>query len=94
LRNWDEIVDEILARVNESQSTLSQMLDAYNKKSELNSMALHMESNKKKRDEREHCSKTDATKRGVESATHRTPQKKKLQKDVRILGHNFIPKLY
>jgi len=70
------VVDEILTRVNEPQSTLSQMLDAYNKKSELNFMTLDTEpNNNKKRDEQEHCSKTDATKRGVESATHRTPQK-------------------
>jgi len=64
-----------LARVNEKQSTLSQMLDAYNKKSEINSMTIDTESCKKKRDEREHCSKKDATKQGVESAAHRTPQK-------------------
>ena len=69
------VVDEILARVNEPQGTLSQMLHAYNKKSELESITIDTESIKKKRDEREHCSKTDATKRGVETATHRTPQK-------------------
>jgi len=38
-------------------------------------MTIDTESYLKKRDEREHCSKTDATKRGVDSATHRTPQK-------------------
>jgi len=44
------VVDEILAKVNEKKSTLSQMLDAYNKKNELNTMTIDTEfSNKKKR---------------------------------------------
>ena len=38
------VVDEILARVNEPQGTLSQMLHAYNKKSELESITIDTES--------------------------------------------------
>ena len=69
-------VDEILASVNQpqgTQGTLSQMLEAH----------------AAKREEREHASKADTTKRGVESATHRTPQKEtaKRRKNPRLCTH-------